>query len=76
MFADISPSNPALCGTSNMGRGLACGDFDNDGDVDLLLTAIDAPAGLLRNVAPKQGHWLSVQAVLPSCGGATPLGRL
>ena len=30
-------------------RGLACGDFDNDGDVDLLLTTNNGPARLFRN---------------------------
>src|SRR5262249_38495862 len=32
-----------------VGRGLACGDFDRDGDVDLLLTTNNGPARLLRN---------------------------
>jgi hypothetical protein len=30
-------------------RGLACGDFDNDGDVDLLITTNQGPAVLYRN---------------------------
>jgi enediyne biosynthesis protein E4 len=32
-----------------VGRGLACGDFDGDGDVDLLLTTNNGPAVLFRN---------------------------
>jgi hypothetical protein len=32
-----------------VGRGLAVGDFDNDGDLDLLLTTNNGPARLLRN---------------------------
>ena len=32
-----------------VGRGLACGDFDRDGDVDLLLTTNNGPARLFRN---------------------------
>ncbi len=32
-----------------VGRGLACGDFDRDGDVDLLLTTNAGPAFLYRN---------------------------
>ncbi len=73
-FVDISDKNPTMCGRANLGRGLATGDFDNDGDIDLLLTPIDAPAQLLRNTAPKQGHWLSVRAVLPTCGGRDAIG--
>lgn len=32
-----------------VGRGLACGDFDRDGDVDLLMTTNNGPALLFRN---------------------------
>ena len=32
-----------------VGRGLAYGDFDNDGDLDLLMTTNDGPAFLFRN---------------------------
>jgi len=32
-----------------VGRGLACGDFDRDGDVDLLMTTNNGPAVLFRN---------------------------
>ena len=32
-----------------VGRGLACADFDRDGDVDLLLTTNNGPPVLLRN---------------------------
>ena len=36
-------------GTARVGRGLACGDFDRDGDVDLLVTTNQGPALLYRN---------------------------
>jgi hypothetical protein len=65
-FRDISASNPALCGTAALGRGLAVGDFDNDGAPDLLVTEIGGRPRLLRNVAPAAGHWLAVRATLPA----------
>lgn len=65
-FRDVSAANPALCGYWNVARGLACADIDGDGAPDLLVTAIGARARLLRNVAPRSGHWLSVRAVDPA----------
>src|SRR6185503_18997967 len=35
-----------------VGRGLACGDFDRDGDLDLLMTTNNGPAVLFRTDAP------------------------
>jgi hypothetical protein len=49
-FREISAANPALCGEAMVGRGLACGDIDNDGAPDLLLIGIAGPARLLRNL--------------------------
>ena len=42
-------------------RGLATGDYDDDGDLDLLITVVDAPPLLLRNDTPRSGHWLKVR---------------
>jgi enediyne biosynthesis protein E4 len=64
MFRDVSQFNPALCGEPGVGRGLAVGDFDNDGAPDLLITEIGGRARLLRNVAPAKGHWLTVRAIV------------
>jgi hypothetical protein len=65
-FRDLSLSSPALCGAPNIGRGLAVGDLDNDGALDLAVTAVAGPARLYRNVAPKQGHWLMARVLDPA----------
>jgi hypothetical protein len=65
-FRDLSEQNPAFCARARVSRGLACGDVDNDGSLDLLVTAIAGPARLYRNVAPKRGHWLLVRAIDPA----------
>ena len=65
-FRDLSPHNPALCGTPNVARGLACGDIDGDGALDLLVTTAAGRARLYRNVAPGRGHWLMVRALEPA----------
>ncbi len=46
-------------------RGLAVGDFDNDGHIDLVSNTIDNTLRLYRNVTPAEGkHWLLVSALL------------
>jgi hypothetical protein len=41
-------------------RGCAFGDFDNDGDVDVLVMNMNEPPSLLRNDVSGDGHWLKV----------------
>jgi hypothetical protein len=65
-FLDISPANDPFCGHPGVYRGLACGDIDGDGAIDLLVTGIASPARLFRNVAPNRGHWLLVRVLDPA----------
>ena len=41
-------------------RGCAFGDFDNDGDVDILIINVNEPPSLLRNDVSGKGHWVKV----------------
>jgi hypothetical protein len=57
----------ALCEEAGFGaappkrhRGLAFGDFDGDGRMDTVVTALAGPAELWMNRSPESGHWLSV----------------
>jgi len=45
------------------GRGLALGDFDNDGSVDVLVSVSNSSPILLRNNAGRQNHWLGVKLI-------------
>ncbi|WP_169977548.1 FG-GAP-like repeat-containing protein [Tautonia rosea] len=56
-----------------VGRGVASGDLDNDGLVDLVVVHRDEPASLLRNVSPDPGHWLGVK-LIGSASGPLPVG--
>ena len=42
---------------------MAFGDFDNDGDLDILIMNINEPPSLLRNDVSGTGHWLKVKLV-------------
>jgi len=44
-------------------RGCAFGDFDNDGDMDVLVMNMNEPPSLLRNDVSGAGHWLKVLLV-------------
>ena len=48
-FRDVTLEAGPDFSQPRVGRGLACGDFDRDGDVDLLLTTNNGPAYLFRN---------------------------
>ncbi|NKB66490.1 MAG: hypothetical protein GKR89_05475 [Candidatus Latescibacteria bacterium] len=60
-FAEVgSQAGPGLQ-LLRSSRGLAAGDYDNDGDTDLLVVNLDDRPDLLRNDTPRQHHWLAVQ---------------
>jgi hypothetical protein len=62
-FLDVSRRNRPFCGTPNVARGLAAGDLNGDGAIDLVVTTIGGRARIYRNVAAKDRHWLLVQAL-------------
>jgi hypothetical protein len=45
----------------HVSRGAAFGDFDNDGDIDVLIMNRNEPPSLLRNDTPKGNHWIKVR---------------
>jgi hypothetical protein len=56
-----------LCGAAvlepHSSRGCAFGDFDNDGNIDVLVWNMCEPPSLLKNENRSGNHWLSVKAV-------------
>jgi len=70
VFVDVSRSAGPGFEQKRSSRGLAAGDYDNDGDLDLLLTHLDRPPSLLRNDSAG-GSWLRVELkVAPGRGTA------
>ena len=60
-FEDVSGTAGADFQAAGQYRGVAFADFDNDGRVDAVVSNIDGPARLFRNVTPQAGHWLAVK---------------
>src|SRR5690606_21697054 len=48
-------------GKPQVGRGAAYGDFDRDGDLDILLVNNHGPARLLRNDGGNRNNWITVR---------------
>ncbi len=64
-FIDVAKDSGPYFQEEFVGRGAACGDFDNDGDLDLLVNNLNGPAKLLRNDGGTN-QWLTIAARLPN----------
>ena len=62
-FEEVSHLGGAAFDRIDVGRGMAAGDVDNDGDTDLLITASNSRALLLRNNVGTCGPWLGLRLV-------------
>jgi len=62
-FDNVSSAAGPAFSESFAARGMAVGDFDNDGAVDVLVAVNNGAPVLLRNLAAKANHWLGVKLV-------------
>jgi len=62
-FTNVAPARGEALGRPHVGRGVATGDYDNDGDPDVLLLTVSEPPRLLRNEGGNRRHWLGVALV-------------
>ena len=58
LFEDVSATAGADFLRAAPNRGLAYGDLDNDGRIDLVITALGAPVRLFHNVTANHNHWI------------------
>jgi len=71
-FDDVTAGAGAAFALSEVGRGAAFGDVDNDGDVDVIVANNNGPVRLLVNQATAGTHWLGLRLV--GAGGRDQVG--
>jgi hypothetical protein len=62
-FKNVSAQSGSVFSKSFAGRGLALGDFENNGSLGVLVSVNNGSPVLLRNRAGRQNHWLGVRLI-------------
>jgi hypothetical protein len=63
LFKNVSEQSGPVFAKTFAARGLAIGDFNNDGAVDVLISNNDGAPVLLRNNSGSQNHWLGLRLI-------------
>ena len=62
-FAYVTPVKGSGLATLTSGRGAAFGDLFNNGKIDVVISPIDGPPVLLKNVNPDHHHWVELKLI-------------
>ena len=62
-FVNVSMKAGSGLQASEVSRGLATGDYDNDGDLDVLISNANGTPQFLRNDSGNQGNWISIRTI-------------
>jgi hypothetical protein len=60
-FEDVTRLSGGAALERHSSRGAAFADFDNDGDIDVLIMNMNEPPSLLRNDLKSENHWLGIR---------------
>lgn len=66
-FSNEASAGGEYFAASHLGRGVAAGDFDNDGRVDTAISDLHGPATLLRCCTETAANWVGIQLIGRSC---------
>lgn len=66
-FKNVSAESGPVFAKQFAARGLAIGDFNNDGAVDVLVAVNDGAPVLLKNNLGRESHWLGLKLVGKKC---------
>jgi len=66
LFSNMGAEVASFIEPVEITRGLAVGDYDGDGDEDVVISNAESPARLYRNDAPRGGHWIVLRLADPS----------
>jgi len=61
-FRDVSAESGPAFRIRHVGRGAAVADFDNDGDLDIVVSDTGGRPLLLRNDGGNRNHWIAIRA--------------
>ena len=62
-FVNVANAAGAYTASPHLGRGVACGDLDRDGDPDLVVSHTNEPVAVLNNESKRRGSWLKVRLI-------------